>query len=79
MNSRAKINTAIVTCLEHVATSPSPPCAAAADFLLRLLDDQVFTVEEVDEITVRVTVILRGITEHSVLTQPRPATCGEQA
>jgi hypothetical protein len=79
MNSRAKINTAIVTCLEHVASSHSPPCAAAGDFLLRLLDDQVFTVNEVDEITVRVTVILRGITERHALTQRQPATCCESA
>jgi hypothetical protein len=79
MNSRAKINTAIVACLEHVATSPSPPCAAAGDFLLRLLDDHVFTVEEVDEITVRVTVIIRGITDRLMLSQPQPATCCENA
>jgi hypothetical protein len=73
MNGRSKINTAIVTCLEHVASSTSPPGAAAGDFLLRLLDDQVFTVEEVDEITIRVSIILRGITERYILTQPQPA------
>ena len=78
MNGRSKINTAIVACLEHVATSTSPPGAAAGDFLLRLLDDQVFTVEEVDEITVRVSIILRGITERHELTQPQPAAaCAE--
>jgi hypothetical protein len=75
MNGRSKINTAIVACLEHVATSTSPPGAAAGDFLLRLLDDHVFTVEEVDEITVRVSIILRGITERHELTQPQPASC----
>jgi hypothetical protein len=64
-----KINTAIVTCLEHVATSTAPPGAGAADFLIRLLDDNVFTVDEVDEITVRVSIILRGITERHYLTQ----------
>jgi hypothetical protein len=55
-----KINTAIVTCLEHVATSTAPPGAGAADFLLRLLDDQVFTIDEVDEITIRVSIIFCG-------------------
>jgi hypothetical protein len=66
-----KINTAIVTCLEHVATSTAPPGAGAADFLLRLLDDQVFTVDEVDEITIRVSIILRGITDRHQLSQPQ--------
>jgi hypothetical protein len=65
-----KINTAIVTCLEHVATSTAPPGAGAADFLLRLLADRVFTVDEVDEITVRVSIILRGITDRHHLSQP---------
>jgi hypothetical protein len=65
-----RINTAIVTCLEHVATSTAPPGAGAADFLLRLLDDKVFSVDEVDEITIRVSIILRGITERHQLCQP---------
>jgi hypothetical protein len=65
-----KITEAIVQCLEHVATSTSPPGAGAADFLLRLLDEHVFTVEEVDEITIRVSIILRGITERHSLSQP---------
>jgi hypothetical protein len=71
MHARAKINTAIITCLEHVATSTSPPGAAAGDFLLRLLDDEVFTVDEVDEITLRVSIIIRGITERHQLSTPR--------
>jgi len=71
MQARAKINTAIVACLEHVASCMSPPGAAAGDFLLRLLDDEIFTVEEVDEITLRVTIILRGITERHQLSSPR--------
>jgi len=74
MQARAKINTAIVTCLEHVATSTSPPGAAAGDFLLRLLDDDIFTVEEVDEISLRVSIILRGITERHQLSNPQPLT-----
>jgi hypothetical protein len=68
--SSNRINAAIVQCLEHVASSTSPPGAGAADFLFRLLDDRVFTVDEVDEITIRVSVILRGITERHQLTQP---------
>jgi hypothetical protein len=73
MQTRAKINTAIVACLEHVATCTSPPGAAAGDFLLRLLDDDIFTVEEVDEITLRVSIIIRGITERNQLSNPQPA------
>ena len=68
-----RINSAIVTCLEHVATSTAPPGAGAADFLLRLLDDGVYTVEEVDEITRRVSIIIRGITERHQITVPKPA------
>ena len=64
-----KINTAIVACLEHVATSTAPPGMGAADFLLRLLDDEVFTLEEVDEVTIRVGIIIRGITERQNLIQ----------
>src|SRR4029077_13380613 len=67
-----RINSAIVTCLEHVATSTAPPGAGAADFLLKLLDDGGFTLEEVDEITRRVSIILRGITERFELTQSSP-------
>jgi len=44
----------------------------AADFLLRLLDDDVFTLDEVDEITIRVGIIIRGITERNNLTQQAP-------
>jgi hypothetical protein len=66
-----RINSAIVTCLEHVATSTAPPGAGAADFLLKLLDDGVFAIEEVDEITRRVSIILRGITErHQLIESP---------
>jgi hypothetical protein len=72
-----KINSAIVACLEHVASSTAPPGAGAADFLLRLLDDKVFTVDEVDEITIRVSIILRGITERHAWSQPHPASCAE--
>jgi hypothetical protein len=68
---QAKINAAVVTCLEHVATSTSPPGAAAGDFLLRLLDDEAFTVDEVDEISMRVGVIIRGIIDRADLTRPR--------
>jgi hypothetical protein len=70
-----KINAAIVQCLEHMATSTSPPGTGAADFLLRLLDDKIYTVEEVDEITLRVAIILRGITDRHYLAQSLvPAT-----
>jgi hypothetical protein len=67
-----KINTAIVACLEHVATSTAPPGIGAADFLLRLLDDEVYTLDEVDEVTVRVGIIIRGITERYNLSQGQP-------
>ena len=75
-----RINSAIVTCLEHVATSTAPPGAGAADFLLRLHDDGVYTVEEVDDITRRVSIIIRGITERHQLIQPKaPAEIAEHA
>src|SRR4051794_9176323 len=64
-----RINSAIVTCLEHVVTSTAPPGAGAADFLLRLLDDGIYAVDEVDEITRRVSIIIRGITERRELIQ----------
>jgi hypothetical protein len=63
----AQINDAIVSCLEHVASSTSPPAIAAADFLIRLLDDRVFPLNAVDEVTIRVGIILRGITERDML------------
>jgi hypothetical protein len=66
-----RINSAIVTCLEHVATSTAPPGAGAADFLMRLLDDGVYPVEEVDEITRRVSIIIRGITERHQIATPK--------
>jgi hypothetical protein len=66
-----RINSAIVTCLEHVATSTAPPGAGAADFLLRLLDDGVYPVDEVDEITRRVSIIIRGITERHQIAGPK--------
>jgi hypothetical protein len=62
-----KINAAILQCLEHVATGTSPPGAGAADFLLRLLDHDVFSVDEMDEITLRVSTILSGIWERGAL------------
>ena len=50
----------------------------AADFLLRLLDDRVYAVDEVDEITLRVSIILRGITERHQLSQSlMPAEVGD--
>jgi hypothetical protein len=66
-----RINSAVVTCLEHVATSTAPPGAGAADFLLRLLDDGIYPVEEVDEITRRVSIIIQGITERHQLSVPK--------
>jgi hypothetical protein len=69
-----KINTAIVACLEHVAASTAPPGMGAADFLLRLLDDDVFTLDEVNEITIRVGIIIRGITERNNLARPTAPT-----
>lgn len=62
-----KVNTAILQCLEHVATGTSPPGAGAADFLLRLLDHDVFSVAEMDEITLRVSTIISGILERGAL------------
>ena len=74
-----KINTAIVACLEHVSTSTAPPGVGAADFLLRLLDDEVYSLDEVDEVTVRVGIIIRGITERYNLSQGQPpALVGHQ-
>jgi hypothetical protein len=72
-----RINSAIVTCLEHVATSTAPPGAGAADFLLKLLDDGVFAIDEVDEITRRVSIILRGITERHQLVESPVAVADE--
>lgn len=66
-----KLNEAILHCLEHVAGSTSPPCVGAADFLIRLLDTDVFTCDEMDEITRRVGVIIHGINERHDLAQPR--------
>ena len=63
----AQINDAIVSCLEHVASSTAPPAIAAADFLIRLLDDRVIPLAAVDEVTIRIGVILRGITERDML------------
>ena len=65
----AQINDAIVSCLEHVASSTSPPAIAAADFLIRLLDDRVFPLNAVDEVTIRVGIILRGITDRDLLSK----------
>lgn len=62
-----KVNAAILQCLEHVATCTSPPGAGAADFLLRLLDQDVFSVDEMDEISLRVSTIIGGILERGAL------------
>lgn len=74
-----RINSAIVTCLEHVATSTAPPGAGAADFLLRLLDDGIYPVEEVDEITRRVSIIIQGITERYQLSVPKSSAAIDDA
>lgn len=68
------INSAVIACLEHVATSTAPPGAGAADFLLRLLDEQVFSIEEVDEIAAKVSIIINGIVERGQLSRPMTAT-----
>ncbi|MBW8885947.1 MAG: hypothetical protein JF612_14495 [Planctomycetia bacterium] len=39
--------------------------------MLRLLDDGVYSVEEVDDITRRVSIIIRGITERHHLSAPK--------
>jgi len=49
----------------------------AADFLLRLLDDDVFTLDEVNEITIRVGIIIRGITERQNLVQQTAVAASE--
>lgn len=67
-----KINAAVLQCLEHVATCTSPPGAGAADFLLRLLDRDVFSVDEMDEITLKVSTIIHGILERGVLSVGQP-------
>ena len=74
-----KINTAIVACLEYVAASTSPPGIGAAEFLLRLLDDEVYALDEVDEITIRVGIIIRGITErYNLVQQCTPTPVNEE-
>jgi hypothetical protein len=69
-----KTNAAVLQCLEHVATCTSPPGAGAADFLLRLLDQDVFSVDEMDEITLRVSTIINGILERGALSKGHVAT-----
>ena len=73
------INSAVIACLEHVATSTAPPGAGAADFLLRLLDERVFSLEEVDEIATKVGIIINGIVERGQLSRsaPVPLNLGE--
>jgi hypothetical protein len=56
-----KVNAAVVQCLEHAAESKLPPASAAADFLRMLLADGSFTHEEVNEATLKVSRIVRGI------------------
>lgn len=75
-----KINAAVLQCLEHVATCTSPPGAGAADFLIRLLDRDLFSVDEMDEITLKVSTIIHGILDRGVLSvgQPYPSG-GEQS
>ncbi len=68
------INSAVIACLEHVATSTAPPGAGAADFLLRLLDEKVFAIEEVDEIATKVSIIINGIVERGQLSRPMTGT-----
>ena len=63
------INSAVIACLEHVATSTAPPGAGAADFLLRLLDDQAFSIDEVNEIAAKVSIIINGIVERGQLSR----------
>ena len=69
----SKINAAVLQCLEHVATCTSPPGAGAADFLLRLLDQDVFSVDELDEITLKVSTIIDGILDRGALCARRHA------
>jgi hypothetical protein len=69
-----KVQAAILQCLEHVATCTSPPGAGAADFLLRLLDHDVFSVDEMDEITLRVSTIITGILERGALSMGHTPT-----
>ena len=69
-----RINAAIVTCLEHVATSTSPPGASAGAFMLQLVNDGMLTLDEIDEITIRVGIIIEGISERYNLTQGNPST-----
>jgi hypothetical protein len=68
-----KVNAAILQCLEHVATGTSPPGAGAADFLLRLLDHDVFSVDEMGEITLRVSTIISGILERGAMSAGHPS------
>lgn len=71
------INSAVIACLEHVATSTAPPGAGAADFLLRLLDERVFSLEEVDEIAAKVSIIINGIVERGQLSRATPLNVNE--
>lgn len=56
-----KINAVVVQCLEYAAGSELPPASAAADFLRLLLADGAFSHEEVNEATLKVSRIVRGI------------------
>ena len=56
-----KVNAAVVQCLEYAAESTLPPASAAADFMRMLLADGAFTPDEVNEATLKVSRIVRGI------------------
>ena len=65
------IDAAVLECLWHVAKSPSPPFAGASDFLLRLMDSEIFSVDEMDLITTKVTLIIAGIVDRGRISLER--------
>jgi hypothetical protein len=58
----AKIDAAIVACLDYAAESTMPARKATAMFLRHLLSDPAWTPEEVEAVTLSVAKIVRGLT-----------------
>lgn len=59
----AKIDAAIVACLDYAAESTMPATKTTASFLRQLLYDPSWTPEEVEAVTFAVAKILRGLSE----------------
>jgi hypothetical protein len=57
----AKIDAAIVACLDYAAESTMPPNKSTAMFLRQLLHDPAWTPDEVEAVTLYVAKIVRGL------------------